>query len=110
MYDSGCFFYLHTDPGAFGGGTIALHANGRIDVRGVVTADGASGGLHTGGGSGGSSPIQVAPTPTPSSTPTPTPTTAGCSLSERKAWALGQLQEWYLFPELLDTSVNPDSF
>lgn len=63
-----------------------------------------------GGGSGGSSPIQVAPTPTPSSTPTPTPTTAGCSLSERKAWALGQLQEWYLFPELLDTSVNPDSF
>lgn len=62
-----------------------------------------------GGGSGGSSPIQVAPTPTPSSTPTPTPTTAGCSLSERKAWALGQLQEWYLFPELLDTSVNPDS-
>ena len=63
-----------------------------------------------GGGSGGSSPIQVAPTPTPSSTPTPTPTTAGCSLSERKAWALGQLQEWYLFPELLDTSVNPDNF
>ena len=63
-----------------------------------------------GGGSGGSSPIQVAPTPTPSGTPTPTPTTAGCSLSERKAWALGQLQEWYLFPELLDTSVNPANF
>ena len=63
-----------------------------------------------GGGSGGSNPIQVAPTPTPSSTPSPTPTTAGCSLSERKAWALGQLQEWYLFPELLDTSVNPDNF
>jgi carboxyl-terminal processing protease len=63
-----------------------------------------------GGGSGGSNPIQVAPTPTPSATPTPTPTTAGCSLSERKAWALGQLQEWYLFPELLDSSVNPDNF
>jgi C-terminal processing protease CtpA/Prc len=31
-------------------------------------------------------------------------------LSERKAWALGQLQEWYLFPELLDTSVNPASY
>ena len=62
------------------------------------------------GGGGSSSPIQIAPTPTPSGTPTPTPTTAGCSLSERKAWALGQLQEWYLFPELLDTSVNPDSF
>lgn len=63
-----------------------------------------------GGGSGGSNPIQVTPAPTPGATPTPTPTTAGCSLSERKAWALGQLQEWYLFPELLDTSVNPDSF
>jgi hypothetical protein len=63
-----------------------------------------------GGGNGGSNPIMVAPTPTPSATPTPTPTTAGCSLSERKAWALGQLQDWYLFPELLDTSVNPASF
>ncbi|MCA1662095.1 MAG: peptidase S41 [Novosphingobium sp.] len=62
-----------------------------------------------GGGSGGSNPIAVAPAPTPGATPTPTPTTAGCSLSERKAWVLGQLQEWYLFPELLDTSVNPDS-
>jgi hypothetical protein len=63
-----------------------------------------------GGGGSNSNPIQVAPTPTPSGTPTPTPTTAGCSLSERKSWALGQLQEWYLFPELLDSSVNPDSF
>jgi len=62
------------------------------------------------GGGGDSNPIQVVPAPTPGATPTPTPTTAGCSLSERKAWALGQLQEWYLFPELLDSSVNPDNF
>ena len=56
-----------------------------------------------GGGSSGT------PTPTPSATPTPTPTatTAACSLSARQSWVLGQLQEWYLFPELLDTSVNP---
>ena len=64
-----------------------------------------------GGSSSGSNPISVAPAPTPGATPTPTPTTAsGCSLSERKTWALGQLQEWYLFPELLDTTANPASF
>ena len=65
------------------------------------------------GGDGGSSsapPVSVTPAPTPGATPTPTPTPAGCSLSERKTWALGQLQEWYLFPELLDTTVNPASF
>lgn len=64
-----------------------------------------------GGGSSGSNPISVTPAPTPGATPTPSPTTAsGCSLSERKTWALGQLQEWYLFPELLDTTANPASF
>ena len=63
-----------------------------------------------GGGGSNSNPIAVAPAPTPGATPTPSPTPAGCSLSERKAWALGQLQEWYLFPELLDSSVNPASF
>ena len=63
-----------------------------------------------GGGNSGAPPVSVTPAPTPGATPTPTPTTAGCSLSERKTWALGQLQEWYLFPELLDTTVNPASF
>ena len=29
-----------------------------------------------------------------------------CSLSARQDWALGVLQEWYLFPELLATNVN----
>ncbi|WP_260482930.1 S41 family peptidase [Sphingomicrobium flavum] len=29
-----------------------------------------------------------------------------CSLSARQDWALGVLQEWYLFPDKLDTSVN----
>ena len=63
-----------------------------------------------GGSSSGSNPIAVAPAPTPGATPTPSPSSAGCSLSERKTWALGQLQEWYLFPELLDTAVNPAGF
>lgn len=54
VYDSGCFFYQVTWPGGFGGGTIALLAGGRIEVRGVVTADGARGDIYTAGGSGGS--------------------------------------------------------
>jgi carboxyl-terminal processing protease len=74
---------------------------------GLVAALAACGG---GGGGGGSTPVAVTPAPSATSTPTPSPTSAGCSLSERKSWALAQLQEWYLFPELLDTSVNPASF
>ena len=56
-----------------------------------------------GGSSGGGSTVGVAPTPTP------TPTTAACALSARQSWVLGQLQEWYLFPTLLDSTVNPAS-
>ncbi|QGN55961.1 S41 family peptidase [Novosphingobium sp. Gsoil 351] len=63
-----------------------------------------------GGGSSGAPPVAVTPAPTSGATPTPTPTPSGCSLSERKAWALSQLQEWYLFPESLDTTVNPASY
>ena len=33
-----------------------------------------------------------------------------CSLSARQDWALGVLQEWYLFPDKLDTSVNKASY
>ncbi|MXO91911.1 S41 family peptidase [Pontixanthobacter aquaemixtae] len=42
-------------------------------------------------------------------TPTPTPTTAGCSLSERQDFAFAVLDEWYLFPELLDRTVNKNA-
>ncbi|EDL49236.1 S41 family peptidase [Erythrobacter sp. SD-21] len=31
---------------------------------------------------------------------------ATCSLSARQDWALSVLQEWYLYPDLLNTSVN----
>jgi C-terminal processing protease CtpA/Prc len=63
-----------------------------------------------GGGSsdGGSSPPPIAG-PTPSPTPAPPPT-AGCSLREQQDFVLAQLRENYLFPDLLDTSVNPASF
>lgn len=60
------------------------------------------------GGSGGSSGSIVAATPTPSPTPTPTPTpTATCSLLDRQNWAFSTLQEWYLFPNLLPSNLNP---
>lgn len=57
------------------------------------------------GGGGGSSnsgtPIGGV-TPTPS----PTPTTSACALSARKEWAKNQLNEWYLFPDLLSLGVS----
>ena len=56
-----------------------------------------------GGGSGGGGPIGGGG----GATPTPSPTTAGCALRDRQDWVLAQLQEWYLFPTLLDASVNP---
>lgn len=61
--------------------------------------------VSCGGGGGSSSPPPTAVTPTP----TPTPTTSTCSLRARQDWALAQLQEWYLFPSLLDVGVNPAS-
>ena len=46
-------------------------------------------------------------------TPTPPPSGGGtdtCSLSARQDWVRGVLDEWYLFPELLDTSVNKANY
>ena len=61
-----------------------------------------------GGGSGGSGSATggIAPTPTP----TPSATAAACSLRARQDWALAQLNEWYLFPTLLNTGANPASY
>ena len=63
-------------------------------------------------GGGGSTP---APSPSPSPiaaapTPAPSPTTSACSYTARAAFVRDTLSEWYLFPELLDTSLNPASF
>ena len=38
------------------------------------------------------------------------PGTSTCSLSARQDWARDVLNEWYLFPELLDTSVNKANY
>jgi len=65
-------------------------------------------------GGGGSGSITAPPTGsggTSGSTPTPTPTpVAGCSLRERQNWAAAQLDEWYLFPELLPASLDPSPY
>lgn len=61
------------------------------------------------GGGGGS----FTPSPTPSAgTPTPTPTSGGstCSLASRQDFVREVLEEWYLFPNLLATNVNPSSY
>ncbi len=41
---------------------------------------------------------------------TPPTSAGGCSLRERQDFALAQLREFYLFPDLLDTSVDPANF
>ena len=53
------------------------------------------------GGGGGSSPR-----PPTAGTPTPTPPTSSCSLSARQDFTLDVFREWYLFPGLLDTTVQ----
>ena len=62
-----------------------------------------------GGSSGsGSGPPIGGVTPTPA--PAPPPTTASCTLRARQDWALAQLNEWYLFPTLLNTAANPAAY
>ncbi|MFL0355737.1 S41 family peptidase [Erythrobacter sp. GH1-10] len=56
------------------------------------------------GGGGSPPPTSGGPTPTP------TPPTASCSLSEQQDFADAVLDEWYLFPSLLDNSVNRAAF
>ncbi|MEO0870592.1 MAG: S41 family peptidase [Pseudomonadota bacterium] len=43
-------------------------------------------------------------------TPTPTPPTSACSVANQIDFADAVLDEWYLFPNLLDNSVNPNAF
>jgi carboxyl-terminal processing protease len=50
------------------------------------------------------------PTPTPTPTPSSTATATGCSLRDRQNWAFAQLQEWYLFPETLPSSLDPTPY
>ena len=42
--------------------------------------------------------------------PTPTPTTAACSLSARQDFAKSVIDEWFLYPELIDSSINKANY
>lgn len=60
------------------------------------------------GGGGGSSGSGGATAQAP--TPTPTGASSSCALRARQDWAAGVLQEWYLFPETLPSSLDPTPF
>lgn len=63
-----------------------------------------------GGGTAGGSPVTVG-TPSGSTSPSPTPTATGaCSLRTREDWVAAQMNEWYLFPDELPTSVDPAAY
>ena len=62
-----------------------------------------------GGDSGGGAPPTSGGGITPTPTPTP-PATAQCTLSARQTWVRQQLEQFYLFPDLLATGVNPASY
>lgn len=67
-------------------------------LAGTVAACG-GGGSGSGGATGGTAP-----------TPTPTPTTATCALSARQDFAKSVIDEWYLFPSLVDNTVNKANY
>ena len=60
-------------------------------------------GCGGGGGGGGGA------TASPSTSPTPTASQT-CSLRDRQLWAEQQIRQWYLFPEDLPASLDPDPY
>lgn len=59
-------------------------------------------------GGGGSDP-SPGPITRPAPTPAPPPTSSACSLSQRQDFAFDVLDEWYLFPDLIDRTVSKSS-
>ena len=58
-----------------------------------------------GGGDGSGVAIPAPPVGAPAPAPTPTPGSQ-CSLASRQDFVRAQIEEWHLFPDLLDLSVN----
>ncbi len=63
-----------------------------------------------GGGSNTATGSVAGPAPAPAPTPTPTPTTSTCAVSQQIQFASDVLNEWYLFPNLLDNTVQTSAF
>ena len=57
------------------------------------------------GGGGGGGTASVAP-----STTTPSTSAQSCTLRDRQLWAEQQIREWYLFPEDLPVSLDPQPY
>jgi C-terminal processing protease CtpA/Prc len=68
-------------------------------VLSVSLAACSSGGGNVSGGSTGGG-----------GTPTPTPTTANCSLSARQDFAKSVIDEWFLYPNKIDNTVNKANY
>ena len=66
-----------------------------------VSACGGGGGSDSSGGTITVPPVNVTPPPSPNST---------CSLLNRQNFAGSVLNEWYLFPETLPTSLSPAAY
>jgi C-terminal processing protease CtpA/Prc len=73
----------------------------------VAALSGCGGGSASSSSSGGSSAV---PAPAPPASPTPAPSSTACSLAARKQKVLGQLDEWYLFPDLLANTLDPNPY
>jgi C-terminal processing protease CtpA/Prc len=63
-----------------------------------LAACGGGGGNVSGGSTGGGG------------TPTPTPTTAACSLASQQEFAKSVIDEWFLYPNKIDSSVNKANY
>ena len=59
---------------------------------------------------GGSSTGSGGSLGTPGPTPSPTATTGACSLANRQAFVHDVIDQWYLFPDLVDTTANPANY
>jgi len=73
---------------------ITLAATALLSACGGGSSAPSSGGGFTGG------------TPTPS----PSATSSACSLSSQQTFARDVINDWYLFPDLVDTSVTPANY
>ena len=76
----------------------------------VILAAGASACGGGGGGNSGGGTVIVPPTSTTPPPPPPPATSNACSLSNRQEFAFSVLNEWYLFPETLPSSLSPAPF
>jgi len=84
---------------------------GKRRLSSILAIVAALSGCGGGGGSSSSSGGGAAtPAPTPTASPTPTPASTACTLAARKQWVLGQLNEWYLFPDLLANTIDPAGY